>query len=780
MPCRLRLLALFENGFNLPLREPPLHRRGPRNRVSLKAPLRPINTTARKPDDSSQNELHPRTVDSLSEETPDLLESAARHARRSFGEKLPAGFLSAEEYAVYERLYGTPLGRSMEENEEVQVPPDDEHGSRVGHTLFRQGSDGELVEVDLGAKELPNHELMGTESDEVDLEAALEAHKDLRNTEASSRGEPGMEDTLSGKTLEGSVLDPEQFDEDIVEEDQEDESGGYDELGEPEAYANADSIRSHPLTLAGRFSTFPATVHLPSATFVDPTASILEGSSNKHLIEVAERTFGGPGLPFSTAIPVSKRHIQQKPVALEAAQSKMTDMEADVYLAAIMPGAYASVMATLVEVRKRIGGDWLGHLMKKEGGPRVLDAGAAGAGVVAWREVLRAEWTRLNGSDATETAKVPLGKATVVTGSSSLRQRASQFLENTTFLPRLPDYVRSPNAETLIDGSPPPPRKQYDMIIAPHTLWPLREDYMRKQHVQNLWSLLNPDGGVLILIEKGLPQGFEMIAGARDMLLANHISSPNSESSSNELQDPLESQFTKKETAMIIAPCTNHGKCPMYLTPGRSKGRKDFCHFSQRFLRPPYLQRILGAKDRNHEDVHFSYVAVRRGRDERKFLGLIQGEEATEAAFIGHEEDSYEAGSQPQTPSINTLSLPRAILPPLKRRGHVTLDLCTPAGRIERWTVPRSFSKQAHRDARKSQWGDLWALGAKTRTPRNIRLGLVKGASKTKGKNVFEVDVGDSGMEGIKQVKGGKTKSEKRNKKGRQMKQPKNIMDYNY
>jgi Mitochondrial small ribosomal subunit Rsm22 len=69
------------------------------------------------------------------------------------------------------------------------------------------------------------------------------------------------------------------------------------------------------------------------------------------------------------------------------------------------------------------------------------------------------------------------------------------------------------------------------------------------------------------------------------------------------------------------------------------------------------------------------------------------------------------------------LALPRLVFPPLKRPGHITIDLCTPAGKIDRWIVTKSFSKAAYRDARKSSWGDLWALGAKTRIPRNLELG---------------------------------------------------------
>lgn len=260
-----------------------------------------------------------------------------------------------------------------------------------------------------------------------------------------------------------------------------------------------------------------------------------------------------------------------------------------------------------------------------------------------------------------------------MTASTTLRERASVLLDNTTFLPRLPDYLHAPEEAQV---------KQFDIIVAPHALWHVQEDYLRKQQVQNLWSLLNPDGGLLILLEKGVPRGFEVVAGARQTLLS-------------------------EETSVIVAPCTNHEKCPMYLIPGTSKGRKDYCHFSQRYIRPPYFQRMLGAKDRNHEDVKFSYISVQKGgvRD------ALPGDEATSRAFEGYEEGD------------DVRPLPRSVYTSMKRQGHVIMDLCTPAGKLERWTVPKSFGKQAYRDARKSKWGDLWALGAKTRIARNVRLG---------------------------------------------------------
>lgn len=528
----------------------------------------------------------------------------------------------------------------------------------------------------------------------------------------------------------------------------------------------------HPLTIAGRFATYPSTLQLPKTSFTDPITALLSNSSNKHVSEVAHRVFGGPGLPFSPATPVSKRHLPQTPIKLEASQSKMGEIEGDVYLATVMPGVYAAVMSTLVEVRKRLGARWLRDLLRQDGGPRVLDAGAGGAGILAWREVLEAEWQLMRDEDAGLEEQTPWGKSTVVAGSLALRQRASQLLENTTFLPRLPDYVHgntsssSSSSASLDEESSGPQRKQYDVILAPHTLWSLREDYQRKDQVENLWSLLDPNGGVLIMLEKGLPRGFEVIAGARQRLLDHHISIP---SSTNDPESPIiTTPRQQQEKGMIIAPCTNHTKCPMYLRPGPQHGRKDFCHFTQRFIRPTYLQRILGATERNHEDVQFSYVAVRRGHDEREH-GLVQGESATEAAFEGHDEATT-TSTTTTTSTVHTLSLPRSILSPLKRSGHVILDVCTPAGRLERWTVPKSFGKEAYHDARKSQWGDLWALGAKIRVPRTPRLGKKAGdddpglnrrRQSKNAKNVFEVDVADPGTDNIvRLVKGRRVREE--------------------
>lgn len=703
-------------------------------------------------------------------------DARVRAARRTFGETLPKDYLSEDELKVYERLYGRPLftlsaedrqGRDLQEEEahELGLRPEDE-----ALVLLRKNKDGELEEVEYDSQEAELH-----------------------------TGYPGNKET-----------------EEDVEEFEDEEIGDYlEELdAETPVRHRGDYTRTHPLTEAGRFGTFPQTLQLPRETLIKPTAALLTNASNKQLIEMSERIFGGKGLPYSLATPRLPPATRQMPVALDAGQADMGRLESDVYLATIMPGAYASIMATLVEARKRLGSGWIENLVRKKGGPLVLDAGAGGAGILAWRDVLRAEWDRLQEDHPNLRSRGPSppGKATVLAGSDMLRHKVSQLLDNTQFLPRLPETV-FPGTESSGNS-----RKMYDLIIAPNTLWGIKEDYIRRQHIQRLWSLLNPEGGVLVLIEKGLPRGFEMIADARHQLLEKFIETPEkaSDPQYQHLERPEHLNF-KKEPGMIVAPCTNHVACPMYKEPGENKGRKDFCYFTQRYIRPPYLQRIIGGSDRNHEDINYSYLVVQRGKDHRRQehdpfgIGVPQGESATDAAFAGYESSMTMPASQdiatkdgadlkvrppPQPATISTLGLPRTLFPPLKRRGHVILDLCTPSGLLERWTVPRSFSKQAFRDARKSQWGDLWALGAKTRVARNVRVGIgkadyekEKGRKKAarkqkKEKHVFEIGVDAEGnvMEDNVRIKigrkAGRKESRKEKRKERELR--KELEDDNY
>ncbi|CAK3791973.1 37S ribosomal S22, mitochondrial [Lecanosticta acicola] len=635
------------------------------------------------------------------------VEERVRRIRDFFGGgAVPGVVLGEEERRVHERLFGDVrvLERVMEEGEGEVGWIDEEEGDS-GTGLLRQDGEGGLEEVEFEVEEGGDRAVELENGGEKEVGIG-DDHVDAEIRELLLRGEGSNEA------------------ETAVGEEQE------------ESYQ-----RTHPLTAAHRFTTSPSTLEIPSTAFVKPVTSMLANLSTVHLSDKAHSIFGGPGLPYSTSTPTRGKTMQQKPIALDAYQSQMSPIEADVYMSAIMPGIYSSVMSVLVETRKRLGTEWAEDLVRKAeaGELRILDAGGAGAGVLAVREVLRAEWERMHedghgdespmalaevdGKVGGEGASTPTGKATVLVGSKTLEKRVSKLFDNTTFVPRLPDYVHTEQQKH---------KGKFDLVIAPHTLWPLREDYLRKTHVQNLWSLLSNDGGVLLLLEKGVSRGFEMIAGARDMLLDNHISSPGLEKGRRSMDESTEENAptVTKEPGMIIAPCTNHTSCPLYIPKGQVKGRRDICSFPQRYHRPLFLQNLFSTKGRNHEDVEFSYLSLMRGRDNRP----VQNTQTTAIAFKGYEDLTDPADFDGRT-------LPRAILPPMKRQGHVILDLCTPAGQLERWTVPRSFSKQAFRDARKSSWGDLWALGAKTHVPRNV---VVKDrsaeAAKKSGDRAVDLD----------------------------------------
>jgi ribosomal protein RSM22 (predicted rRNA methylase) len=693
-------------------------------------------------------------------------EEAAIHARNEYGHELPEDLLSEQQLLLYKRLYGNPKLLSKlemetdETNEDAILQRENKHGVWEPIEENRPPITDELID------------------------------------DGSITTSPNTEDPTND-SIDPRTIWPE----------------------------DPDYVRTHPLTLASRWGTNPSTIPLPQTTLNQPIATLLSSSSAsrnpKHLATAAESLLGGVGLPYSPSSPALSRIMPQRPVPLSAGQTRMSDSQADVFLAAVVPQTYAAVMGVLVEVRKRLGGKWLRGLMEKKNGvgPLVLDVGGGGAGVLAWREIVRAErevileergeggveetaevvknpieslfgmaGLKKDGEQPKQQPQAPFGKATVVTGSDTLRYRSSRLLENTTFIPRIPDLVH----EDTPEGASP--RKQYDIIIAPHSLWTLSHEHERKVTVETLWSLLNPAGGILILLEKGVPRGFEAIAGARELLLKQHIAQPpsnrNEQGEENEntllpltqfLANSIQSEG--KDEGMIVAPCTNHSVCPLYKTPGIGQGRKDWCHFSQRYIRPPFLQSVLGAKRRNHDDVEFSYLAVRRGVDLRREKPSIdslieaqqprvqirQDEESTDKAYLGYgRETMAQEAAQEESVSqhgealdifreteeepidgpeyaskgalafshahdreywakedFDPLMLPRVLLTPIKRKGHILIDLCTPMGTYERWLINRRAGKHAWRDARKSKWGDLWALGAWSRDMRRVNLGTV-------------------------------------------------------
>lgn len=109
----------------------------------------------------------------------------------------------------------------------------------------------------------------------------------------------------------------------------------------------------------------------------------------------------------------------------------------------------------------------------------------------------------------------------------------------------------------------------------------------------------------------------------------------------------------------VVAPCPHNMKCPM--------PENDWCHFSERVSRTSYHRQLKGGT-LGHEDEKFSYVAVCK--------------------------------------SSLHLEGSRIIRHPEKHSGHLSLNLCTKDGLINK-TVSKKDG-EIYKQAKKLDWGDLF------------------------------------------------------------------------
>jgi ribosomal protein RSM22 (predicted rRNA methylase) len=289
----------------------------------------------------------------------------------------------------------------------------------------------------------------------------------------------------------------------------------------------------------------------------------------------------------------------------------------------------------------------------------------------------------------------------------------------------------------------------------------------RKQLVREMWA---SGADTIVLVDHSGLAGFEAIAEARHMLLtlgrkeleagmevsdieveppaATETAEADAEASPSEDAGPLATTTPtgapRPLGSYALAPCPHDGACPLYQPENRA--HRLACGFSQRLQRPAFVRRTKRA-GAGHEDVGYAYVVVRRGvrpvRTEdavrRGRVGLVGRWEieALEAKIRGAvppaELQEVDGTAESEAPASADASVPvaadatpapdgplaaalraeahawpRLVFPPLKRSGHVILDVCAPSGRIERATVPRSQGRQPYHDARKARWGDLF------------------------------------------------------------------------
>jgi len=274
---------------------------------------------------------------------------------------------------IYRRYYGPPVRTLSPEKVVVGVSAEalEEADVQVERLVSLEDSNGVRIEFDA--------ELVREENEaEADAEAegdVPEGFVRVRNPkEAKMYARLGKDiQRWLGTTEHGPAVE-------------EEEEGKTEVDGEGERRLQ----RTHPLTQLGWFGTFPGTAVTP-ASIARPTAALLSTVNSKHLDDAIFRILG----PTLEKTPVRTKHSDNAYDAVPLDTSHgLGEMEANVYMATILPGYYVQSLGALTELRRSLGRDWILGSGHDDGGEEkgvklVLDVGTGGAGVLAWRAIGR-------------------------------------------------------------------------------------------------------------------------------------------------------------------------------------------------------------------------------------------------------------------------------------------------------------------------------------------------------------------------------------------------------
>ncbi len=227
------------------------------------------------------------------------------------------------------------------------------------------------------------------------------------------------------------------------------------------------------------------------------------------------------------------------------------------------------------------------------------------------------------------------------------------------------------------------PSTKYDLVVSSFVMSELPDDGVRKLSLDTLWK---QTGDMLVLVDRGTPEGFRCLTEARRRILSN----------AGYLDEDGETIARPRltESVHIVAPCAHEKKCPMV---------GSWCHFSQR-VQLSKFQMETHPMAKGFEDQKYSYLVVRRG------------------VRPGLHEDSVKDEDK-------SFHWPRLVRRPLKRGGHIINDVCDVDGTFKRIIVPKSQGKDIYTEARKSKWGDLWPHPPKN-PPRIIPSMAIKPGKK--------------------------------------------------
>ncbi|CDO94712.1 unnamed protein product [Kluyveromyces dobzhanskii CBS 2104] len=557
---------------------------------------------------------------------------------------------------------------------------------------------------------------------------------------------------------------------------------------------NAEEARLLPKTLEGRV--LRDQIQLP----VDVSQAIQNNIMSLHI-------------PANLRRAASKYFVELYEKSLHRPTS--SNIEVDAHIASIFVQNYAAIYQSLSELKKRVGDSFNPQ--------RVLDVGYGPAtGIVALNDLMGKEYRPLV-KEATIIGHLEMQKRAKIILSRQLNEIPDDLLyeENASAEPEEAKEEAKEDTDDITEEDEMlgevatksirintrlrkdvPGSNEYDLIILTHQLLRHEERFPAQidDNLDHYLKLLSPTGH-LVIVERGNPMGFEIVARARQFMIRpekymeEHGKIPRpwnrgnkmmgrtsyrsvpvehaeptiesldlSDDKYKEMMETLDSKYGEiseqdlefkpelleaenRENSSaedeenyfikIVAPCSHHRKCPLQIGKPHyynldEGSRLNFCNFQKTVLRPRFTIELkkgkvlaapwqtpsdgIGIKGKSSpgsgrrngksfEIVNYSYLIAERSPKDRK---------TAEAIHIERENNKikYDVGS----PGDGTAETwPRIIRQPTKRKGHVILDLCAPSGSFEKWIVPKSLDKHTYHDARKTQKGDLWALGAKTK-----------------------------------------------------------------
>ncbi|KAM0788738.1 hypothetical protein ACM66B_002830 [Microbotryomycetes sp. NB124-2] len=367
------------------------------------------------------------------------------------------------------------------------------------------------------------------------------------------------------------------------------------------------------------------------------------------------------------------------------------------FLAGLMPSIYGATLHALTSTRDRL------KLIARDGEEwtpeRIIDFGcgtasAAWAFDLVWPELASKEYVGVDSSRS----MVELGSSVIGALPQRIINDGVSPLSKSTIEARVHQLVLPASRQSMgklhisssvRDSAGGPRRTKRTIAIASFALSDISSREKRKEFVRNMWD---SGADVIVIIDRGTPAGSRTVIEAREQLLMfGRRGMDAAEEFGVDPDAPAPGSF-------VLAPCPHDGKCPLH------HSTKSFCHFSQRVQSPRFLRQTKHTT-RGEDDAKFSYVAVQRGQRPTSVLP-----EAVEIVD-GDETITLEpAVAPPQVSEEKEAEMlwPRLVAPPMKRSGHVILEVCTSGGQLEHHTIPKSQGRQPYYDARKVAWGDTF------------------------------------------------------------------------